>query len=805
MALTFDWIDGFEHQTVSTAGAGIFNTLGAAAPTIVTTGLRAVTGAAALQVAPNGTNPSNAQKTLTGQAKRVMRFAFKITTLPSSTQVAIARFTAATAGAVTILRVNSSSGRLDASLDSTAWTNGPTLTVGSWYVIEVRIDMSANPWVMDWRYKADGGSWSNQTQVTRAVAADTITIAWLGTSAGSPAATMVYDDWAIATFTVSTDWIGDGYSKGFTINADGAHSVGADTFRFTTNNGTGYTNITNATTNSYPACDNLPIIADGNAADAWVEKQTGTTQANYVEYDFPTSAEGKDINAMMALIAFKASSSTASGSNMQGTVWDGTTENDIFNSTIGSTTTIYKTKVYNQTPSSAAWTEALFNGCRFRMHNNAVTRIPRLKAAQFQVDYTLETSVSPITASPAGSATVDTAALTGAGAMSASPAAGASLATAVIAGTGALSASSAGVAAVPLANIVGINLQLITASITAAASLTTAALTGAGALAGSAPGVAALPTAVLAGAGALAGSLVSGAALPSGALAGTGALAGSVAGAASLATAVLVGKTALTASVSGAGAVSLATLVGTGALAGSAAGVAALSTGVLVGTGALAGNAAGTASLTLAALKGTGALTGSLAGAASVTANITLPGLSSNIAAGATLDVAALKGAGSLGSTVPSSGSVTAGIRAQGALTGSAAALSAVTATLGQIVSISATIAAGATITAGLGATMPISADISSTADVIANIIGSLPGQLNASISASAFVQAVIRGVPQPVYPSFQPMTRKAVETLMQGAVVRMLNDSYTTSAANVHDLESFFQSSTIMWLNDNV
>lgn len=152
-------------------------------------------------------------------------------------------------------------------------TTGVSVTTGRWYILDVRINASANPWLVDVR--VDGVNCS-QLSVSAAAAASGCQV---GIVITNNTADIYFDDWVVCD--ASDDYpIGDGYVHPFVPTADGAHNIaGANDFERTL---TG-TDILNATTDAYLLVDDLPLLA---TMTEWINMLAPPSAANYVECIF---------------------------------------------------------------------------------------------------------------------------------------------------------------------------------------------------------------------------------------------------------------------------------------------------------------------------------------------------------------------------------------------------------------------------------------------------------------------------------------------------------------------------------------
>jgi len=244
------------------------------------------------------------------------------------------------------------------ALDSTLTlgASGFAITTDRWYLIDVRINIVANPWLID--VSVDGIS---LTQASIAVAAGTTTVIGFGrrnSGAGTPSTTtdMYCDDFVISATTGDYP-LGNGYIHPFILTADGTHNI-AGTGDFQRGN-TGV-DILNATTTAFQLVDDVPLPSGAvDQADCWRGVAPANPTTDYVEGLFgPASGiptPGKGPRAVEVILAHHQISTTVGQMSVQ--LNDNGTVNDIFNTgaAAGVTTYRYATKQYATGP-AGAWT-----------------------------------------------------------------------------------------------------------------------------------------------------------------------------------------------------------------------------------------------------------------------------------------------------------------------------------------------------------------------------------------------------------------------------------------------------------------
>jgi hypothetical protein len=366
---------GFEHQTAVGGGNTFpFNSVNGTAPTFDNTRVHLpLTGAAFSARWSLGSSTSgNLTLEATTRTANVLGFALMITSYAASGNLIICNLPNANGNLQ--LRIGTA-GVVVPVVGTTTGSGGPTLSLNRWYWFDVYADTSTGTATL--RYRVDGVEYLATTNAQTSIGMTTVQLGQFSATAGASAFNI--DDVIIGD--AATDFpFGEGACIGLVPTGVGTHSVGADGFRWTSNNGTGFTGIGNSgDTTSYQALDEWPVTADGNAGDDWVEKSAGTTQANYVEYTLGDTLAGGSPLAVRAIVAIRNDALTV-GNNLQATLLDGATEGDIFNATIGSATVIYKAKHFNTPPAGGVWTVEKLNALRLRFHSTDPAPVPRLKA-----------------------------------------------------------------------------------------------------------------------------------------------------------------------------------------------------------------------------------------------------------------------------------------------------------------------------------------------------------------------------------------------------------------------------------------
>ena len=160
-------------------------------------------------------------------------------------------------------------------------SDGISVVTGQWYVVDVKIDTSNNPWTVD--FKVDGVAGTQHTKAT--AAADTAT-AIFGHDLGGQTRTLdfYYDDHVYSQ--TSGDYpIGDGYVNHFIPTSDGTHTcTSTNIVKGTTGSPTAGPAITSSTTDAYTYVNGVPLLGGETDNTRLINQQTNETA--YVEVKF---------------------------------------------------------------------------------------------------------------------------------------------------------------------------------------------------------------------------------------------------------------------------------------------------------------------------------------------------------------------------------------------------------------------------------------------------------------------------------------------------------------------------------------
>src|SRR5215210_2043788 len=325
------WLTGFEAGAVSSAGRGLFTTL-TGAPTA--DGATYRNGAYSLRIADAAAGSTvGALKTFTATNVVVARFAIRLSALPSVSSSLVY----VDSGTDLVFGYDQPSQKFSLTLGASTATSASTVSAGSWYVIDLRYDLRANPNLGDWRV---GGV--AQTQVARAAAASTANGFGLRATANSSIYTANFDDLFVANQAKAYP-IGNGKVVRLIPDGVGTHNTPGD-FRDDDN--------TAVDAASWQRIDEVPLTS---VADYVLQLNNSAT--SYLEFTFGNTAE-TCVREISAVVAYRSATNTAN--NGKTSIFDGTSESIVFSGDMSNTAIQYGSAIV--TPGAAPWTQAAVNG-----------------------------------------------------------------------------------------------------------------------------------------------------------------------------------------------------------------------------------------------------------------------------------------------------------------------------------------------------------------------------------------------------------------------------------------------------------
>jgi len=257
----------------------------------------------------------------------------------------------------------------DAFVDS-----GVTVVANTWYRVDMKVDVSANPKLYDWQI--DGVA---QTQISKAEVATILSTLGFGTDIAQTL-TCYYED-AFISVTASDYPIGAGEIKSLSPDADGTHSPATpDCIR-----GGGVSPaLINGGNTAFQYMDDVPFPTGASPTTDRINQDitTGHT-THYVEVTFPDIAETV-INGVQGELAYGGDSTTANnGATLA--VRSDATEITIFAGDMSETSVFYKSAIV--TAPGGGWTQAEVNALKMRLGKSSdITPNPFWQALMFEYD-----------------------------------------------------------------------------------------------------------------------------------------------------------------------------------------------------------------------------------------------------------------------------------------------------------------------------------------------------------------------------------------------------------------------------------
>lgn len=285
--------------------------------------------------------------TLTSSATWVVRAYVRWDTLPNNTRPML------TVGDAWGAYWAFADGRIHAGIAAASLgTTGPLVVANRWYRIDVKVDVSNNPWLID--VSVDGVPC---TQFSSATAASSSTFIVLGSGAAQGNLTYdMYADDIIVSNTLADFPLGPGYVHHFVPTADGTHNVaGANDFEI----GTGGVDITNATTTAWQLVDDIPMQTGAIGTTDFINMIAPPNATDYVECVFGSPSgipiPGKGPRAVECIVGIASAGGAAN--NMEVRLNDNGTMGTIYTQTgVTLTTTITYGRAHFADPPSAATT-----------------------------------------------------------------------------------------------------------------------------------------------------------------------------------------------------------------------------------------------------------------------------------------------------------------------------------------------------------------------------------------------------------------------------------------------------------------
>ena len=245
--------------------------------------------------------------------------------------------------------------------DGTAVTFGAagiTIATGSWTLVDIRVDFTANPWTIDVTVAG-----SSLTQLTRGVAATTSTSCILGQHSASTNVWGVNDrlDFdSVLIGNASGDYpIGAGTVTPHSPNRDGTHTGTGNNFQ----RGNAGTSIVAGVTDAYLLVDELPFTSSPGTSD--FISQVTSSPTEYCEIGFASTTTLTAPQAVALVLGFHQGSTARANMKWE---WNdgGTTALIVSETASGSSGLRLLSYHYASRPSGGAWTSSVFNSLLLR-------------------------------------------------------------------------------------------------------------------------------------------------------------------------------------------------------------------------------------------------------------------------------------------------------------------------------------------------------------------------------------------------------------------------------------------------------
>jgi hypothetical protein len=366
-------MSGLEHGAISTAGSGLFNSVSTLGGTVTADSAVVRSGNYALKIADTtSTDTANARWNVSS-AEISVRFGLRMESLPGADVNALVTINAS-AGTNFQFGYQAATQKLEAGFGSSKQTAATTISAGQWYLIDLKVDTTANPNTADWRI--DGVA---QAQASVAQAATTLTNVTWGGGNNNNVFTAYFDD-LLVTSSAADYPIGDGRIQ--SLLPDGVTAVNdpaGSTVKDDAN-----ANVAVANPGAATRLDETPMTSTSDFI-----KHIGANSASYAQLSFAdTAPTGACVNAVSAIVAQHGSNAT--GGIGATYVYDGATQRTVSASAaISGTSVAYKSAII--TPASGTWDATKLNGLVARVgysSNATSTDYPAWDALRLEYETT---------------------------------------------------------------------------------------------------------------------------------------------------------------------------------------------------------------------------------------------------------------------------------------------------------------------------------------------------------------------------------------------------------------------------------
>jgi hypothetical protein len=357
---TATFLTGFEYGPITALGPFDGAQITGGTPSIETVSR---SGTYAAKIPKVATGASSITKYASGTTL-VTRLAIRLDTLPVGNVAQLATM-GVTGGTGARLGYDASTMKLELGFGPTAAQASSTIEAGTWYVIDLKVDVGANPRTASWRING-----ANQPVATAAEAAASISGVTTGSTVTADVFTARYDD-IVVSATAADYPIGDGRVLGLVPNASPLSGHSGST-RFTDEVG----GLVDA--NAYARLDDVPLTATND----YFKQVTGSA-TSYLQLEL-TNASGSCFSGVQALIAFHSASGGGNANNGAVRIFDGATETVVHDGSMFSTSLAYRSAIV--TPASE-WTAASIDGLVARVgYSTDVNPAPYWDGIQLEYD-----------------------------------------------------------------------------------------------------------------------------------------------------------------------------------------------------------------------------------------------------------------------------------------------------------------------------------------------------------------------------------------------------------------------------------
>lgn len=384
---TLIWASGWEHgkrpvaaDIVPTDGL-VSSVIGEDATNLVVDATAARTGSYGLRINKNGVARAveYAVKTSSGTILVGSGY-FRLPSLPAGTQTDLL-FVPQNAGGGFGLWYDATAGKFEAQIGGgTVVQSTLTPVANQWYRLDFRVDLSANPLVLDWQLGLDDGVGVDQPQATGAIAATSTR--WITLGYNSVATVDIhFDDW-VASETSADYPLGAHGIRGFTVDQAAAAEHQAITLAEWQ-----YTDDFSAFTSfaSQVETDSRSRIDDLTSADG-IRMNAAAAVAGNARWKLaaPSGLPGVAPWAVQAIALARESAAGTNNATLR--LYSGGSVANIYSgSPAWGTTWNFLRAIFLTNPSGASWTDSDIDGLRLEVDSTDAAPEIWLGGVHFEV------------------------------------------------------------------------------------------------------------------------------------------------------------------------------------------------------------------------------------------------------------------------------------------------------------------------------------------------------------------------------------------------------------------------------------